>query len=43
MEQLNRKPIEALEKQIIDVEKKIKVLIREAAAALMIQSSISLT
>ena len=29
MEQLNRKPIEALEKQIADVEKKIKVLIKE--------------
>ena len=29
MENLNRKPIEALEKQIINVEKKIKTLIRE--------------
>ena len=29
MEKLNRKPIEALEKQIADVEKKIKVLIKE--------------
>ena len=29
MEKLNRKPIEALEKQIAEVEKKIKVLIRE--------------
>ncbi len=39
MEKLNRKPIEALEKQITEVEKKIKVLIKEAAAALMIRSS----
>ncbi len=29
MEKLNRKPIEALEKQITDVEKKIKMLIKE--------------
>ena len=29
MEKLNRKPIEALEKQIVEVEKKIKTLIKE--------------
>ena len=33
MEKLNIKPIEALEKQIAEVEKKIKVLIKEAYAA----------
>ena len=39
MEKLNRKPIESLEKQITEVEKKIKILIKEAAAALTIHSS----
>jgi len=29
MEKLNKKPIEALERQITEVDKKIKVLIRE--------------
>ncbi len=32
MEKLNKKPVEALEKQIAEVEKKIKVLIKEADA-----------
>lgn len=39
MEKLNRKPIEALEKQIEEVEKRIRALIKEAAAALMIRSN----
>ena len=43
MEKLNKKPIEALEKQIKEVEEKIKTLIKEAAAALMIHSSTCLT
>ena len=33
MEKLNRRPIEALEKQITDVEKRIKAYIKEADAA----------
>ena len=43
MEKLNKRPIEALEKQIKEVEEKIKTLIKEAAAALMIRSSTCLT
>lgn len=41
LEKLNKKPVEALQKQIARVEKKIKTLIKEAAAALTIHSSIS--
>lgn len=36
MEKLNKKPVEALEKQIAEIEKKIKTLINEADAARMI-------
>ena len=36
MKKLNKKPIEALEKQIAEVDKKIKLLIKEADAARMI-------
>lgn len=35
MEKLNKKPIEALEKQIVEIEKKIKMLVKEADAARM--------
>lgn len=42
MEKLNKKPIEALQKQIDEIEKKIKALIKEDDSAAAARSSICL-